>query len=78
MTPTETGGSSGDSVWYRQVIDDAPGMMEYRWYNQDFGWQHTFDPTGKIIISAKLLICAGDVDFTAPDPERDIVSVDGV
>ncbi|MDP2233036.1 MAG: M23 family metallopeptidase [Actinomycetota bacterium] len=47
---------------YTEVIGDAAGMNEYRWYNQDFGWTHTFPIKGRQIISAKLEICAWDVD----------------
>jgi hypothetical protein len=63
---------------YEQIITDAPGMDEYRWYNQDFGWTHTFDPTGKRIISAKLEIRAWDVDWGEPwYMEHDIIYADG-
>ncbi|MDI6888732.1 MAG: hypothetical protein QMC78_03425 [Methanocellales archaeon] len=61
-------------VIYEQTITDAPGMDEYRWYNQDFGWTHTFDPTGKEIISAKLEIRAWNVDWGEPwYMEHDII-----
>ena len=38
----------------------------YRWWNEDWGWTHTFSPPGPIpseIISATLEIRAWDVDF---------------
>ena len=38
----------------------------YRWWNEDWGWTHTFSPPGPIpsaIISATLEIKAWDVDF---------------
>ena len=38
----------------------------YRWWNEDWGWTHTFSPPGptpSVIISATLEIRAWDVDF---------------
>jgi len=65
-------------VIYEQTITNAPGMDEYRWYNQDFGWAHTFDSTGKRIISATLEIRALDVDWGEPwYMEHDIIYTDG-
>ncbi|MBA7492701.1 hypothetical protein ES702_03251 [subsurface metagenome] len=67
--------TSGNSEIYTETIGDAPGMDQYRWYNQDFGWTHTFDTMGKTIISAKLEIRAWDVDYASG--ERDIIYADG-
>jgi hypothetical protein len=55
-----------------------PGMDEYRWYNQDFDWTHTFDPAGKTIQSAKLDIRAWNIDW-GPEPywEHNIIYADG-
>jgi len=47
----------------------------YRWWNEDWGWTHTFSPPGPIplsIISATLEIRAWDVDFPS-DSEIDII-----
>ena len=42
----------------------------YRWYNEDWGWQHTaVDPTGAT--TATLWISAWDVDTASSDPEVD-------
>jgi hypothetical protein len=35
-----------------QYIGNAPGMDQYRWFNQDFGWIHTFDSHCKKIHDA--------------------------
>ncbi len=54
--------------------EDAPW---YRWWNEDWGWTHTFSPPGPAsasIISATLDIRAWDVDPTT-DPEVDEVYV---
>jgi len=54
--------------------EDAPW---YRWWNEDWGWTHTFSPPGPApasIISTTLAIRAWDVDSTA-DPEIDEVYV---
>ncbi len=45
-----------------QTIGNAPGMDEYRWFNQDFGWTHTFNACCKEIKNVKLSIRAWDVD----------------
>jgi len=52
-----------------------PPFMEYRWYNEDWGWQH--NPISESIVSgATLNISAWDVDWeAATEPERDIISV---
>lgn len=62
-----------------QVIGGAPGMDEYRWWDEDFCWDHIgFDPDGKIILSAQLELYAWDVDSDAPeDPEVDVISAGG-
>jgi PKD repeat protein len=59
-----------------QYRGKAPGMDQYRFGNQDFGWFHTFDPTCKDIYDVRLTIRAWDVDFGAG--ERDGVYADGV
>jgi len=41
----------------------------YRWYNEDWGWSH--NAIGGSITSATLNISAFDVDYDAPDGERD-------
>ena len=49
--------------------EDAPW---YRWWNEDWGWTHTFSPPGPApvsIISATLVIEAWDVDL-GPYPEH--------
>jgi len=49
----------------------------YRWWNEDWGWTHTFSPPGlppASIISATLAIEAWDVDPTI-DPEVDKIYV---
>lgn len=58
-----------------QIIGGAPGMDEYRWYNEDFGRTHTFDPGCKIIHDVRLSIRAYDVDWA--EGERDAIWVDG-
>ena len=49
----------------------------YRWYDEDWGWAHTFNPANKVLISASLEIYAYDVDSGATDPEVDVISADG-
>ena len=54
--------------------EDAPW---YRWWNEDWGWPHTFSPPGPApvsIISATLAIEAWDVD-PGPYPEIDKIYV---
>jgi len=54
--------------------DHAPW---YRWWNEDWGWTHTFSPPGPApvsIISATLAIEAWDVD-TGLEPEIDEIYV---
>jgi len=54
--------------------EDAPW---YRWWNEDWGWTHTFSPPGPApvsIISATLAIEAWDVD-TGLEPEIDEIYV---
>lgn len=82
MDTVETSTSSGSSFIWTQTIGNAPGMDQYRWYDEDFSWRHeTFDSTGKRIISATLEIRAWDVDNPIPYPEyyweRDIIYADG-
>ena len=58
------------------VIDTPqPPFMDYRWYNEDWGWEH--NPIIDTITSgATLNISAYDVDWDDPDfPEIDIISV---
>ena len=59
-----------------QWIGGAPGMDEYRWGDEDFGWTHTFDPECKEIYDVSLTIRAWDVDYA--QGERDAVYADGV
>jgi hypothetical protein len=75
--PRTTLVNAGDEMIFTQVVDDAPGMGEYRWYNQDFGWTHTFDVPNACVAWAKLDITAWDVDYDAPDGETDRLSVNG-
>lgn len=49
----------------------------YRWYNEDWGWTHTFDTTLGTVNSATIDIMAWDVDDDDPDPEVDTISADG-
>ena len=47
-------------------IEPHPDAIYYRWWNEDWGWTHTFSPPGPAptsIISATLVIKAWDVDF---------------
>ncbi len=53
-----------------QTIGNAPGMDEYRWYDQDFGWTHTFDAGCKIIKRASLRIRAWDVDMCSGEVDK--------
>jgi PKD repeat protein len=59
-----------------QTIGDAPGMDEYRWFNQDFGWTHTFDACCKEIKNVKLRLRAWDVDVAGGEVDK--VYADGV
>ena len=59
-----------------QRIGNAPGMDEYRWFDEDFGWTHTFDIGCRTIKKAKLKIRAWDVDYAAG--EIDKIYADGV
>ncbi|MCL0041952.1 hypothetical protein M1N12_02685 [Peptococcaceae bacterium] len=70
------------SVYYQKVsqtIDRAPGMHQYRWFNQDFGWTHTIElPPGKKVGAASLRITAWNVDWgVEPYWEHDLVTADG-
>lgn len=59
-----------------QYIGSAPGMDEYRWGDEDFGWTHTFDPECKDIYDMMLSIRAWDVDYSGG--ERNAIYADGV
>ncbi len=72
---TELPVSSTNSTTYTQTIGNALGMDEYRGSDQDFGWTHTFDPSGTTISSVSLEIMAWDVDYDSG--ERDLIYVDG-
>jgi len=76
MNSTETSTIEADSWITIQYIGAAPGMDVYRGTNDDFGWSHTFDPTGKVIFDVELTIHAYDVDFD--QGEQDDVYADGV
>ncbi|MCL0106209.1 hypothetical protein M1N78_00635 [Peptococcaceae bacterium] len=70
------------SAYYQKVsqtIDRAPGMHQYRWFNQDFGWTHTIElPPGKRLTGASLRITAWNVDWgEEPHWEHDLVTADG-
>ncbi|MCL0032949.1 hypothetical protein M1N06_04290 [Peptococcaceae bacterium] len=70
------------SAYYQKVsqtIDRAPGMHQYRWFNQDFGWTHTIElPPGKRLAGASLRITAWNVDWgEEPHWEHDLVTADG-
>lgn len=75
---TSTVITPGESKTFVQMIGNAPGMDQYRWWNQDFGWTHTFDVAAGRILSAKLDIRAWDVDV-APGAywEHDLIYADG-
>jgi len=75
--PYQTYTISGGEMVYTQTIGNAPGMGEYRWYNQDFGWTHTFDVSDACILWSDLSIYAWDIDYDAPDGERDLIYCDG-
>lgn len=85
---------NGDGTFtYHQVIDEdstAPhytpplnggGFGIYSWYNQDYGWQHSFPyVSGMVINSASMVITAWDVDsevYHGYDGEFDGVTGDG-
>lgn len=68
---------SAEEAVYTQTIGNAPGIGEYRWYNQDFGWTHTFDISDACILWSDLSIYAWDVDYDASDGERDLIYGDG-
>jgi len=57
--------------------EDAP---YYRWYNEDWGWTHTFSPPGPTplpIISATLEIMGWDIDpGTQPELDKIYVGTD--
>lgn len=59
-----------------QKVGNASGMDQYRWYNQDFCWTHTFSQPGAVLMETNLTIRAWDVDYAAG--ERDYIKVDGV
>jgi len=74
---------SGSSYTTVQYVDTPrPPFGDYRWWDEDFGWLHTFDLTGKVLLSVTLEIRAWDVDNPLPGYseyywERDKVYVDG-
>jgi len=49
----------------------------YRWYDENWGWTHTFDTTLGTIDSATIEIEAYDIDDDEADPEVDVISADG-
>lgn len=70
------------TAYYQRVsqsIDRAPGMNQYRWYNQDFGWTHTIEPpAGKQLAAGSLTITAWDVDWgVEPHWEHNLVTANG-
>ena len=73
MNTTETSIIDADSWITIQTIGNAPGMDEYT--ATDFGWTHSFDPTGKQIFDVELKIRAYDVDYD--QGERNYVYADG-
>ena len=82
VTVTETlnaGNPGPGTTWWLPEGMAPPGTnhVYYRWWDEDWGWTHTFSPPGPIplsIISATLDIRAWDVDPTE-DPEVDEVYV---
>ena len=73
MNTNETSTVEANSWITVQIIGSAPGMDEYTM--TDFGWTHTFDPTGKQIFDVELTIMAYDVDYD--QGERNYVYADG-
>jgi len=65
----------GGSTVTTQKISTGSGFDDYRRYDEDFGWTHTFDPTDKKIQKVKITIKAWDVNFLLG--ERDKVTADG-
>lgn len=65
----------------KETVGDAPGMDEYRYYDGDFCWEHTWanssDP-GVYVMQSWLTIRAWDVDTGIADPEVDKIYADGV
>ena len=93
---SQTTVDNGDGTFtYTQRVDEsssaphyiAPngyGFEEYSWFNEDYGWQHSFadyNTSGLQILSATMLIRGWDVDsetFHGASGEYDGISVDGV
>jgi len=84
-------------ITYVDVVDATSGQPDtrflpsgtdpfddyyYRWYNDDWGWTHTFDPQETLEITinwAKLEILAFDVDYFSENfAEVDQISGDGL
>lgn len=72
---TEAVRPADEIVIYSQTISDAPGMGEWRSYNQDFGWTHTFDVAYSYVQWSDLNITALDVDYD--EGQRDLIYADG-
>ncbi|WP_407355435.1 PEF-CTERM sorting domain-containing protein [Methanolobus sp. WCC5] len=57
------------------------GFGIYSWWNQDYGWLHTFDMCSEpnmTINSVQLIVTAWDVDSDIEDGEYDHLTADGV
>lgn len=74
---TEVVTAAEEVIIYTQTISNAPGMWESRFYNQDFGWTHSFDAPYSYIQWSDLSIWASDVDDTFLDGEIDLIYADG-
>ncbi len=78
---------SGNSTSPHYIAPSGYGFDEYSWFNEDYGWQHSFDLFNQSnydnfqIQSATLLIRGWDVDsepFHGESGEYDGLSVDGL
>ena len=58
------------------VTSPSPPFDDYRYYNEDFGWAHSFSPLPASINSATLQIRAWDVNGGVSDPEEDEIFLD--
>lgn len=83
--------SDGTYTYYQLVNNDSTpihyygpwdgiGFDHYNWYNEDYGWNHTFEyicSDGTEVIAANLSIYAFDVDSNGTIGEIDNIIVDG-
>jgi len=80
-TETINSGSGQPNTYFSSTVTDSdptrPSPTDtYRWYDEDWGWTHTFDTTLGTVNWATIDVNAWDVDSGDADPEDDVISAD--